>query len=261
VAIKGHKMARVDARSTMVIDTEAQTMTTVNNENRTYYVTTFEEMRKMLDGAGGGPVGVSDLKVDVKDGDQSKTLLGHETHSKILTITSTITDEKSGAKIDTVIQNELYMARGVEGSEELRNFYKKASGLPWAQGGGPGMNRPEMMKAMSEAYRAAGSMDGLPLMTVMTITGAMPGMPAMPAGADGAGGNPMEGKMAALAAIMAKRRQQQSGAPAAPDQAPNALMQMTIEVTSVSNKPVDPALFEIPAGYTKTDKPAMRGRR
>ena len=247
VAVKGPRLVHATAKGSTIIDVQAQTITHTNNDNKTYYVTTFDEMRNLS----GGKVGITDVKVDMKDGGNSKTLLGHETRDKVMTITSTVTDERSGAKIDTVIHNDMYLAPGIAGTEELRDFYKKAVGLEWAQGGMPGMNRPEMVKALSEAYRSVGAIDGLPLLTVMSINGGMPGMPQM-SGADGA-------KMAGLAAILAKRRQQQSGTPAQPDGAPGALMQMTMEVTSYSDKPVDPALFKIPADYKKTDPPSIHG--
>jgi hypothetical protein len=52
----------------------------------------------------------------------------------------------------------------------------------------------------------------------------------------------------------------QQSAPAAQQPAhaanPNALMEMTVEVTSVGNSPVDPSLFEIPAGYTQVQRSA-----
>lgn len=250
VAVKGRKMVHVTEAGSTIIDIEAQTITHTNNVNKTYSVMTFEEMRNML--GGNSNVDVSDFKVDVKDGGNAKTVLGHETHDKIMTITSTVTDEKSGTKIDTVIHNDLYVASGIKGAEELKEFYKKAAGMEFAQAGGmPGMNRPELMKAMTKAYQSAGSMDGLPLYTVMTIDGTMPGMPPQMSGADG-------GKLAGLAAILAKRRQQQSGTPPPTNGAPDALMQMTMEVTGYSDKPVDAALFQIPEGYTRTDAPVVR---
>jgi len=252
IAVKGRKMVHASATGSTIIDIDAQTVTTTNNDKKTYSVMTFEEMRNMLGGSG-AKVDVSDFKVDVKDGGNTKTLLGQETHDKIMTMTSTVTDERSGTKVDTTIHNDVYVAHGISGSEELRDFYKKASGLEGAQGGMAGMNRPELMKAMNEAYRSAGSLDGLPLFTITTIDGGMPGMPQM-SGAD-------SNKLAGLAAILAKRRQQQSGATQA-NGAPDALMQITTEVTSYSDKPVDPALFQIPAGYTKTDPPSIhRGPR
>ncbi len=47
VYIKGNKMARIGTVNSSITDLDAATITNINNTKKTYYVTTFEEMKQM----------------------------------------------------------------------------------------------------------------------------------------------------------------------------------------------------------------------
>ena len=238
VAVKGSKMANIGSISGTIIDVEAQTITTLDFDQKRYWVRTFDEIRKTMDEAfsQSGLKG-SDLKVDVRDGGNTKTLLGRETHDKVFQVTMPIKDPRTGNQLDMKVSSDLYLATGISGTDQLKEFHKKMSGIAWAPGGLPMLNRPEVAKATAEVMKAAGEMNGFPLMTVVSVHGTIPGMPDM----SRFGGAP---------------------APASSkESADDTLIEMTTEVTSTSTEEVQSSMFEIPAGFTKTDPPAAIGGR
>jgi hypothetical protein len=88
-----------------------------------------------------------------------------------------------------------------------------------------------------EIIRMGGNMQGVPqaesqsAVPPTSISGALGGM---------------------LAGRMAKRKK--DDAPSDTGSAAGSLMEMTMEVTSFSAAPADPALFDIPSGFTKVDE-------
>jgi hypothetical protein len=170
----------------------------------------------------------------------------------------------------------MYLAKGIAGADELREFAKRVSNLGWAPSGVTGMNRPEMAKAMAEMYKTNGTMEGLPLLTILSVNGGIPGMPAASPSADdgsqSSASSPSSAdaaaaamaKLGGLGGMIARRKQKaqsQDSTNATPpaNSNPGALMEITMEVTSYSIQPVDPSLFQVPEGFKKTDTPTPRG--
>jgi hypothetical protein len=168
------------------------------------------------------PPGNADVKVDIVSGKETKVLLDQKTHEKILTILMSLKDPQSGRLSDAKIESDMFLANRLPGAEELRDFYRHLSGVGWVPGGLPGISR-EIAQTLAHVYRTSRQLDGLALMTVFRVEGAIPGIPA----------------------------QTEKG----------ALMEMTVEVTAWSGKPVDDAIFRVPAGYKKMTEEAVHWPR
>lgn len=256
-SVKGKKLAYVNAHTGSLVDLEARTITTINFDRKQYWVQTFDELKQMMESAGPSGSTVRDIQVTSADGPKVNNLLGQDTKQKIVNVTMTLADPRSGNNVDTQIHNEMDMATSIPAAEELHAFYKRMSGTGWAPGGMPGMNRPEMMKAVTEVYKNVNALEGLPLRTVTTVSGSLPGLPNLSPGAPAPLG---AGKVGAIAAIMARRQQQATpagGGTAGSTSGSSALLEVTTEVTSYSDKPVDASVFQVPSGFSKTAAPTV----
>ena len=49
VIIKGNRMAHIDAHRTQIIDLDAETITSIEHDKKTYSVMTFAEMKQMME--------------------------------------------------------------------------------------------------------------------------------------------------------------------------------------------------------------------
>jgi len=135
---------------------------------------------------------------------------------------------------------------------------------------------PRMTQGMSELQKNSDALKGLPMLSYISM-----GIPPQP----GANGNtsqtpsntssdnsrsadsgsttptsPSDAMVKGLGSLFNKRKQKQqddnakAGTPAPPPNPnpdPNALMEMTTQVSSYSDSPLDASLFDIPAGYTQ----------
>jgi hypothetical protein len=139
----------------------------------------------------------------------------------------------------------------VKGYEEMKRFYGRlAKELDWVPGAVLGAN-PQIAPAMVEYRKTATNLTGMPLLSMISV--GMTGQPgSQQAAADDQkqssnSGNPIKG----IGGIFGKKKNKDDAAQndAKSSSPSGSLMDTTVEVTSVSNKAVDAALFEIPQGY------------
>lgn len=200
---------------------------------------------------------------------------------------------KEKAQSGTFVMNsDAWIAPSVPGYEEVQNFYlrmgKELDWLPNALGG-MGMMNPQMGPAMAEFRKNAEKVKGMPLLQFVSIGATGSNKPGQDgeqeeqarqereerqAEENSAPTNTTQAVMKGLGGMFGRKKkkeqeqqqqqeQQQAAQQSTPAASqpqpsrpanPNSLMEMTVEVTSVANSPADPALFEIPAGYTQVKR-------
>lgn len=298
IAIKGNRMVRKSQLTATITDLDAETITTINFEKKTYSTMTFAQMKEMMDNAmkqmnrGSNP-DAPDMKFDVKVNDtgQTRNINGIPAHQMILTMTVEGTDQKSGAKGGMNIVTDYWLAPKVAGYEEVREFYRRmGEKMNWVPGAGGMMNRPDISRGMSEMYQEGSKLDGIPIMQIVKMGGDVENVPQNsdtnqsqqqstsssssssnnppPASVGSAIGSALGGRFG-----LGRRRnqsQEQSanssssssgqGSSGNSGSASASLMEMTIELTNYSALPADAGLFAIPADC-KQIEPEMGGRR
>lgn len=255
---KGQKMKSETGDSAVILDFDAQTITTISNAAKTYTVKSFHDAVE--------PAGQANAQIDVKETDQKKTIDGFDCRELLMTMTSEVQAGRAGAmQVQMEIDN--WISSDVPGVRELRAFYQKnADHFPWAAIAA-GAN-PQLQQAIADVQRKMASMDGVPVQQILRVK---------PAGGAGAPAMPQMPQMSvAQSAQMAQARARlealaQHGGPAAAaaQQAlsrmgsmpggggsapagggtPGVLMEITMESHDFSSAAIPDSVFGIPAGY------------
>jgi hypothetical protein len=212
VSVKGDRLSTASAHHISIIDLNAETMTDVDLDKKTYAVITFAEFtramqqmsEKMGEKTGDGSM---NFKADVKQTGATRNINGFQTKETLLTLEIEGQDKKSGEKGAMTVVTDMWLAPNLPGYEEVRSFYTRmAQKLAWAPGmGGMGamMGRQAgMMKGMSEMYKQASKLEGVPVLQVVRMGGMAGGM--------------SEADMAKMQEAQAQNQQQQQQAPPPP---------------------------------------------
>jgi hypothetical protein len=285
IAIKGNRMIRKSQYTATITDLDAETITTVNFDKKTYSTMTFAQMRQAMDDmskqmekssksdASKPDMSNVKFKVDVRDTGATKNINGIPAHEMILTMTMEGTDQQSGAKGGMDITTDSWIAPAVPGYEEVRVFYRRmAEKLDWVPGAGM-FNRPDIAKGMAEIYKEGSKLDGIPVMQIVRMGGTVDNMQqngdgsgdrprqstsssssAPPTSVGGAIGSALGGRFGLGGRKKQQQEQQQQPADSgSPGSASGSLMEMTMELTNYSSAPVDGGMFAVPAGYKQVD--------
>jgi len=244
VYLKGQKMMTDSGSAALLMDFDAQTMTTINKTAKTYSVRPFSQISQAV------PEG-PEVQVDFKQTGQHKTINGFDATQGLMTVQVDMPQAKSGTKMQ--MEMEFWVSPDVPGAKELRDFYQRnASRFPWAATSAGGNS--SMQRAMSEIQKRVAAMPGVPVLEIVRIKSA--------------GGN--DAQMAQMQQGMAQARAQmeamaQQGGPQG-DAAKKALASMggmtgsgplsetTVEVSGFSTNAIPDSVFAIPTGFQKTDR-------
>jgi hypothetical protein len=290
VSLKENRMVRKSAQEAFVIDLDKQTITRIHFAKKTYSSMTFAQMKEQMEKMSERMKSNADaqktnasVSVKVNDTGQSKAVSGNETHEMILTMTMASTDPSTGNSGEMNVSSDMWIAPGVPGYEEVRDFHKRmADAMGWVPGDNPMLNRPDLAKAMAEVYQQGSKLNGLPLETVIKM--GIAGQPAP----DSAG------QAQPAAAASQPQQQQQTSQPNSPGSAlssalgsrfglgrhkkqdngnadssasssggasSGSLIEMTTQVTSFNSNPVDPSIFDVPAGFKQVEEEAIPNQR
>jgi hypothetical protein len=176
---------------------------------------------------------------------------------------------------------DTFVAPSVSGYQEVGEFYRKmAKEINWMPPSNIHVD-PRMSQGMSELAKNSDALKGLPMLSYVTM-----GIPPQPGSNPNSGQtasntssndnsksadsgsstptSPSDAMVKGLGSLFNKRKKQQqddsananakAGTPAPPPNPnpdPNALMEMTTQVSSYSDAPLDGSLFDIPAGYAQ----------
>jgi hypothetical protein len=295
VAVKGDRMVHRTATGASVIDLGSGTITHIDFQKKQYSVMTFEEMKQMMEQMSQkaqksqkGDQAEMKFKVSANATGKSKQVSGLEAKEMILKMEMEGADKESGQKGGMTVTTDMWIARGVPGYQEVRDFQKRmAERLNWTPGGNMFMSDPKVSQGMAEVAREAAKVDGMPVQQLVSM-----GMTGQP----GAAGAPADGSAAPQQQQQQQQAQSQPAAPPptsiggalgrlgglgglgrkkpAADQpapasngpagggqasgAPGSLLEMTTELSSFSAGPADASLFEVPAGFKKVDTDMKR---
>lgn len=255
VFFKGQKMRNDNANTSTIIDFEAQTVTTINHQTKTATVA------KIGDAA--AKSGDMNVKIDVKETGQQKTINGYNAKELLLTMDMDMPQLQQMGMGKMQMEMQMWLSADVPGIGEMRDFYKKnMERFPWAAMAG---GNPQMAQAVAQLQKKMAEMNGVAVETVMKMK---------PAGGAGAPAMPQMPQMSAAqqaqmqAAMERLKQMQQQGGPAAeaaaqamarmgnigrgPAPAPsNSLIEVTMDSTGFSSASIPDSEFEIPAGYQK----------
>jgi hypothetical protein len=187
VSVKGNRMAVTHARGVNIIDLDAETMTDIDLEKKTYSVITFADfgkaMQKLSQKMGQkNDSAQMNFKADVKNTGATRTINGFQTKEMVLTLTIEGQDEKSGQKGGMNVVTDMWLAPNLPGYDEVKNFYARmAQKLAFAPGMGGfgammGGQQAGLAKGMSEMYKETSKIDGVPVLQVIRMGGTMEGM-------------------------------------------------------------------------------------
>ena len=277
VAVQGNRMVHKGPQQTSIIDLDKRTITSINNEKKTYSVMTFDQMKQAMEDAAAKAQtakqpGSPDLSIDanIQQTGQTRNIEGYDTKEAILTMSMTMTDPRTAQSGAMAVKMDMWIAPEVAGYSEVREFYKRmAKELDWMPGGMALLNRPDMARAISKMMAQGGALEGTPIQEIVSMRPAAApgssdtGAPA-PAQTATTQNNSQQNPSAAIASALSGRfgglggfgRKKQSqpsqdAAPAAPAASSGdaSLIEMTMENSAFSAAPVDSALFEVPAGF------------
>jgi hypothetical protein len=252
--LKGQKIKTEDGATSVLIDFDAQTITTINNTQKTITVRNFGD-------AAAGEAN-ADIKIDAKETGQRKTVNGFDAKELVLTMEAEMAQGR-GAAGKMQVEVDMWISQGVPGSQELRAFYQKnASRFPWGAIAGGG--NQSLQTAMAEVQKKIASMDGVAveqIIRVKPLAGGA-GMPAMPqmTGAQAAQMDQARARLEAMraqggpGAAMAEQALARMGAMTGGAAGGNsaALIEITADSADFSTAAVADSVFSIPEGYTKT---------
>jgi hypothetical protein len=192
---------------------------------------------------------------------------------------------------------DTFVAPGVTGYQEFAQFYRRmAQEVNWMTL--PAMNvqiDPRVAQGMSELQKNSDALKGFPLLSYVSMTiAATANGQALPAGsqssaqnqppnspppqANGSSDNsiptsPSAAVMKGLGGLFGRKKQDNSAAPSSqggagssqantappnPNSNPNALMEITTQVTAFTDSSLNGGLFDIPPGYTQVQEDPMQ---
>ena len=227
-------------------------------------------------------------KITVLPGTGTRTILGQQTNETRMKMDMEMqAQDKNGQPTQTqpgqpnsitfTMTMDTFVAPSVSGYQEIGEFYKKmAKEINWVPPSNIHVD-PRMSQGMSELQKNSDALKGLPMLSYISM-----GIPPQPGAsgstsqtasngsagdgsksADSGNSVPTSGSDAVvkgLGSLFGKRKQKQqednakNGTPAPPPNPnpdPNALMEMTTQVSSFSDSPLDASLFDVPAGFTQ----------
>jgi carbon monoxide dehydrogenase subunit G len=277
VMVKGDRMAQLNANTGTVIDLGKETITEINFRGKTYSVVTFAQMAQYIEQMSkkmqqGGKAEMN-FKASVKETGQSKQVAGFPTREVVLTLEMQSTDQTSGNKGSMNVISDMWLATGIAGYGEVRDFQQRmAQKLAWTPGASAfTQGRADMAKGFADLQKEGAKLDGVPVLQVVSMTMAgegQPGQPSQPvakkeeAPAPSIGG--ALGRLGGLAGLGRRKKEEPKAedqpAPAATSSgAPGALMETTTEFSAFSTAPVDAAKFEVPAGFRQVESEMVKG--
>src|SRR5450631_280547 len=226
-------------------------------------------------------------KITVLPGGDTRVILGQPTNETKVKMDMEMQAQNNGQappstpgqpnSVTFTMTMDTYVAPNVAGYQEIGEFYKKmAKEVNWVPPSNIHVD-PRMTQGMSELQKNSAALKGLPMLSYISM-----GIPPQPGtdpsasqtssntssndnsrATDSGGSVPTSGSDAVVKGLGSlfgnkKKKQQDDNAkagtpapPPNPNPDPNALMEMTTQVSSFSDSPLDASLFEIPAGYSQ----------
>lgn len=243
--LKGQRMMFDSGNRVILIDFDAQTVTTIQSAQKTYTVVKFADLGQALQQTG------VDITADVKETGQKKVINGFNASEIVMTMQIDSPQAQMGG-MKMQMEMDIWFSSDVPGSQEQKAFYQKNMGhFPWAaiaQGG-----NSSIQKALVDLQRKLAGLNGVPVLEVMKMKSGgneaqaargQQGMEQMRARLEEM--QKQGGPQAAAAAQALARMGGGSGG--------GSMFESTIESSNFSTSAIPDSVFAIPAGFTKVDK-------
>jgi len=255
VYLKGQKMMTTSGDISSIMDFGAQTITTVNNAQKTWSVKKFSDL-------GMGAAANADVSIDVKETGQTKNVNGFNASEVIITMSMEMDAGRGGPPMKAQMEMDIWVSPDVPGAGEMRAFYQRnAANFPWsAMASGSG--NASMQKAIAQMQRKIADLKGVPVEHVMRLKSAGGSMPQMPQMTP----EQMAQMQAAMAKMQAASKDGGAGSAAMQQAMANmanmgrggsaggsgSLMEITSDSSGFSTASIPDSVFAIPAGYKQT---------
>jgi len=295
IHVSGDRMATLDENTGTIINLADETITNVNFKRREYSIMTFAQMKAALAAAQAkadkemakarkkNPEMANmqmNLTVDMKDPGRSENIGGTDAKEMILLIDTKFEDQKQGTAGAMNMAMNMWLAPGVSGSDEMKDFHKRmAERLDWTPGAsmvsamGRGMNANQ---SMAELQKKMSELDGFPVKQIMRMGGSVDGMEKLsqqdqnevaaaqeqqPSMKDS-----LKGALGGFGGFGRKKKkdkqpepQRNSGAMTPGDA--GVLMEMTTLNSGFSTAAVPADKFKAPAGFKQVESQMAKGLR
>jgi hypothetical protein len=249
---KGQKMKTDSGNTATILDFDAQTITTVNNTQKSYSVKKFSDLGDAMAATG------ADVQADVKETGQHKTINGLDATQLLMTMQMEM-PQAQGMK--SQMDMEIWISADVPGGKDLRAFYQRnASKFPWAAMGEG--SSPSMRAAMANLQKKLAGMNGVPVLEVIHVKMGGGGAAQASQAAAAAQSDPRMAAARAQLEQMAKQpgpagdgaRQALARMGGAPSAGGGGGIEITMEAGGFSSAPIPDSVFAIPAGYSQSGK-------
>jgi hypothetical protein len=196
VYLKGSRLATVTNETMNIVDLDNETITEVNVNDKTWAVITFAEMRQAMEALARKmselqqaqpqpPQADLNLKFDVKETGQTRSINGLDTRQFLLTIGMEAGAPQQATPIPVMSEmvSDTWLAKKIPGYDEIGKFHlRMGQKLAW----GPGLNPFVMQQrgggeAMKKLAEESAKLDGTPVYTITRIKG-VGGMPSLTGG-------------------------------------------------------------------------------
>lgn len=290
--VKGNKIAHITGTSSQIYDIDAETITQIDQEKKTYSVVTFAQMREALSKMGSEMKSEAkvdtQVQIDVKETGRKRQIAEQSTSEMLLSFIYEMKDKKGQESARMETQSSSWLATNIPGWKEYSEAQKRlglkmasgsAAGSPF--GGGPGM-QPGMGESWAALSEKMAKMNGVPMLQIVRMgpAGQLPPSSTMgdpkpvtketeaerPKASDIIGGA-LGGRLGGFGGRKRKeqdREQMPQKSEGAANPEGGMLMEMTIETLQVSSQPVDAAKLAVPAGFQQVENDmlkAMQRRR
>jgi hypothetical protein len=270
VALKGNRLAHRSTMHGSIIDLDKHTITDIDMQKKQYSVMTFEEMKQAMEAAAAkmkdkNQDAEMNFKVSADATGKRKQIAGLDAREVLIKMQMESTDKKSGQSGSMVVYSDVWMADGIAGYGEMRDFYKKmAAELNWAPGNNLFAAQPQLAKGFSEAFKEVSTQNGAPVFQTITMgpEGTPPpsGDPEAPKEAKPkpSAGSIVGGALGGRFGLGKKKPQEEPQQQDGGKQAGGATMiEMQTEFSNFAQT-ADASLFEIPAGFKQVEHDMKR---
>lgn len=134
VMIHDSRMVRSNPHSTEIIDLDAQTITTIDHDRRSYSVMTFQQMQQAMADAAAKAKGSQHTTADasqmtfdahISSSGATRQLDGETAHETLLTITMIANTSDAAGKGGMAATSEMWLIKDAPGMAEIRSFNER----------------------------------------------------------------------------------------------------------------------------------------
>ena len=202
IYLKDNRLANVSPENIEIIDLDKQTVTQIDVQKKTYYVSTFAQMKQAIENARAqiqqqaatepqqpaASPNAQNVKmsfdVKVRNTGAQKEISGLQSSESILTLMMNATDTQSQQTGSMGITNDMWMVPSIPGYDQVRDFYKRFAAEMSDATVGLGYDFSKMLSQNPAAGQAlndmAGEMQklqGVPVMEIMRMGATANGQP------------------------------------------------------------------------------------